>query len=105
MSHTPGPWKASGTKALGYSEVVAPGSDFHQGHLVAIINTRYGVRYGVTERMPREQTDANARLIAAAPDLLEACRMVVDRWEEGDLAEAVRACDAAIAKATGEDSV
>jgi hypothetical protein len=35
---------------------------------------------------------------AAAPtaSLLEACQMVVDRWEEGDLAEAARACDAAI---------
>lgn len=36
----------------------------------------------------------------AARELLDACRMVVDRWERGDLAEAARACSAAIAHAT-----
>ncbi len=35
----------------------------------------------------------------AASKLLAACRMVVDRWERGDLAEAARACSAAIAEA------
>lgn len=35
----------------------------------------------------------------AAPKLLAACRMVVDRWERGDLAEAARACSDAIAEA------
>ena len=35
----------------------------------------------------------------AAPKLLAACRMIVDRWEHGDLAEAARACSAAIAAA------
>lgn len=41
------------------------------------------------------------RLRKAAPSLLKACRMVVERWECGDLAEAARACDAAIAQAMG----
>jgi hypothetical protein len=39
------------------------------------------------------------RLRKAAPALLAACRMIVDRWEHGDLAEAARACSAAIAEA------
>ncbi len=39
------------------------------------------------------------RVMYAAPALLEACRLVVSRWERGDLAEAVRACDLAIAAA------
>ena len=43
------------------------------------------------------------RLRKAAPALLAACRMVVDRWERGDLSEAARACDAAIASATGSE--
>jgi hypothetical protein len=30
--------------------------------------------------------------------LLSACRMVVDRWERGDLAEAARACQSAVAQ-------
>ena len=38
----------------------------------------------------------------AAPKLLAACRMVVDRWEGGDLAEAARACSAAIAEAKAD---
>jgi hypothetical protein len=39
------------------------------------------------------------RLRRAAPALLAACRMVVERWERGDLAEAARACSAAVAEA------
>lgn len=38
----------------------------------------------------------NVRLRKAASELLAACRMVVDRWDEDDLAEAARACAAAI---------
>jgi hypothetical protein len=45
--------------------------------------------------------DEPARLGLAAPALLAACQMVVDRWEKGDLAEAVRACAAAIAEVEG----
>ena len=40
----------------------------------------------------------------AAATLLAACRMVVGRWERGDLAEAARACHAAVAMAIGECS-
>jgi hypothetical protein len=48
------------------------------------------------------QRDSRARLHAAADNLLLACRMVVERWEHGNLAEAARACRDAIAEATGE---
>jgi hypothetical protein len=41
------------------------------------------------------------RMRRAAPALLAACRLVVDRWERGDLAEAARACSDAIAAAEG----
>ena len=41
----------------------------------------------------------NECLRTASPALLAACRMVVDRWERGDLAEAARACQSAIAEA------
>ena len=44
------------------------------------------------------------RLRKAAPQLLAACQMVVDRWEHGDLAEAARVCAAAIAEATDDSS-
>jgi hypothetical protein len=38
------------------------------------------------------------RLRLAAPRLLRACRMVVDRWKDGDLEEAAWACAVAVAE-------
>jgi hypothetical protein len=52
------------------------------------------------ENTAADQSKADGHLLAAAPRLLAACRMVVERWERGDLAEAARACSAAI-KAAG----
>ncbi len=50
-----------------------------------------------------ERVDFDAeRLRQAAPALLAACRLVVERWERGDLAEAARACADAVAEATGQ---
>lgn len=51
-----------------------------------------------------EESRANARLIAAAPDLLEALKITRDRLIFLGLSkhsEAVKTCDAAIAKAEG----
>lgn len=46
--------------------------------------------------------EANAALIAAAPDLLEAAEKVIASWESGDLAGAVRELNNAIDNARGE---
>ena len=43
---------------------------------------------------------AGERARKAARALLDACRLVIARWEQGDLAEAARACQAAVALAT-----
>ena len=45
--------------------------------------------------------EANARLIAGAPALFEAGLRVIDCWERGDLAEAVRALGFAVTEARG----
>jgi hypothetical protein len=45
--------------------------------------------------------DDDMRLRLAASDLLAAAELVVARWEQGDLAGAVRQLDDAIAKAKG----
>jgi hypothetical protein len=45
--------------------------------------------------------DDDLRLRLVARDLLEAAELVVARWEQGDLAGAVRQLDDAIAKAKG----
>jgi hypothetical protein len=53
----------------------------------------------------RPTTQANARLIAAAPDLLEALVEVVNSWEQGDVFAghaAIGTAKAALAKARGE---
>lgn len=44
-----------------------------------------------------------ARLFAAAPNLLAACRLMADAEDMFDLSAAVEAADAAIAKATGAE--
>ena len=51
-----------------------------------------------------EETKANAYLIAAAPDLLEALQRLVANLDEGDFISTTRIDEAraAIAKATGE---
>lgn len=46
-----------------------------------------------------QATIANARLIAAAPDLLEACRAFVATRTNPELTHAVKLAEAAIAKA------
>jgi len=82
-THTPGPWKAR-IRRQG-SHVTGP-----DGFSVAHVGT-----------------DANARLIAAAPDLLEACRLACLVMAKGnglsyaDRREAHEAVIAAIHKAEG----
>lgn len=92
-AHTPGPW------------VVDPCWDI-------LGNTDDGngmVCQITTDAVPRAEAEANARLIAAAPGLLEALRAIIEDWDNGDDADAIltRRHDearAAIAKAeTGEE--
>ena len=89
---TPGAWADRGTGCVGTT---------HQ--LIASV-------YPMEDERPEEHA-ANVRLIAAAPDLLEALRGMfamwrsvcrAQGWEPEHLAEAVRA-QAAISKATGEE--
>jgi hypothetical protein len=82
QAHTPEPWYVDG---LADNETQLWIRSFDR----PIANIRIG-------KEP-DSDKANACLIAAAPNLLAACRMVVSRWERGDLAEAARACGAAIA--------
>lgn len=90
--HTPGPWEAVGKrpdKCCGYSI-------FSGNQLVAFV--------GDTDW--ETPVDANARLIAASPDLLDACQALIAYCDKnppmGDSLWSVRQIRAAIAKATGE---
>ena len=90
--HTPGPWHVSKGRSVVW---VKAG---HQDVAGAYMGS-YPARCG-------EQDLANARLIAAAPELLEALDRILNwpRVFDGLRAEDVAFARAAIAKATGEQS-
>jgi hypothetical protein len=84
IKHTPGPWTITKTNdvVVGFDFVMSPGKS-------------------------SQEIRANAKLIAAAPDLLEACQYVVDWHRENDSGEGelfgldfVTTCISAIRKAT-----
>ena len=98
--HTPGPWSYIGddeTGGIKFAEVAA-------GEIGTRAHRSVAWCIGVDERRLDAATKANARLIAAAPDLLEALQEIVSQ----DIAELAldpdwprRIARAAIAKATG----
>ena len=74
--------------------------------LVAVRQDHYEVFSDFGHIAPIDERAANARLIAAAPDLLEALRECAEYlaafFEEGSEHRVIKAADAAIYKATGE---
>ena len=91
---TPGPWYVTG-KLTRYVEALIDGGLIQE--VAACGPTKADGGYG-------PQQEANARLIAAAPDLLEALKWMVLRTEEGGYSDGkcLEEARAAIAKATGE---
>ena len=86
--HTPGPWEAVG---LTVCQVPPGGREI----IFGAHNTRSG---------DKDERQANARLIAAAPELLEALRGLVETSETRDrlaIEDALIHARAAIAKAEG----
>lgn len=72
-THTPGPWSLrieEGHAEVGYREIYVEAG----GVDLAII-------YGDESVKPWAEDRANARLIAAAPELLEAVAMLVEWWD------------------------
>jgi hypothetical protein len=90
MKHTPGPWRISGTMTK-YIEA-SLGNGWTQ-EIATVGPTEHDNGYG-------EQHRANARLIAAAPDLLEAMELIANTGM--DAKQCRDTARAAIAKATGE---
>ena len=90
--HTPGPWRIG--KAVNGNWIEAA----HAAQPVSIARTFYEGVGAATE-------DANARLIAAAPELLEALEGLLANLTEGDFISETRidAARAAIAKATANE--
>jgi hypothetical protein len=91
-THTPGPWHINEELSKRATYLVFSGDG--NGYLVANVGN-----YHTDDK----ECEANARLIAAAPDLLEALRFIADDIAEGVKAKGSweRLARAAIAKATG----
>ena len=91
MKHTPGPWRAIIRKNGG-------------GITNAFVDMQSGGHIAIPLNNP-ETAEANARLIAAAPELLEALQTWIAACDTGthtDINQAREQARAAIAKATGE---
>jgi hypothetical protein len=103
LKHTPAPWQLSATEEWNYNRhgclMVGGGDD--GSDIVAQIRTN-------CSDVCTDSESANARLIAAAPELLAALRYIVigdEDHEDLDVSldvSARRKADAALAKAIGE---
>ena len=107
-THSPGPWDWYGpTRGEGLTFT-------HEAHVGPGEGNDICGPIAAVSGDDSEQAVANARLISAAPDLLSACRSLVERFELADLGDepedgeygdgkrALTAGLAAIAKATGQ---
>ena len=108
-SHTPGPWGyVPSNEHHGPYVVNQWGSgDICDCYTMSNLND-YSVRNGGDSKpihFQRDEADANARLIAAAPDMLEALELVI-QWADGigSPANMFNVARSAIAKATGAAS-
>lgn len=92
--HTPGPWKISEKRANGTKAYV----DGSAGYVVAqaYCSPSSNIKYNDLW----EEAEANARLIAAAPDLLHFAEKVRDYARETDDESLFAAADDLISKAT-----
>ena len=102
MPHTPGPWEAFG---WAYDQQWAIAEDrgrkgsAKQGRILAEIRNRAG-------HDAQEEEIANAKLIAAAPELLEELRAALDMLQvagKGQESKTVRRWQALIDKAEGRE--
>lgn len=99
MKHTPGPWAHTNDVS---EEVFA---DIESVDGLLYIRAQWGAMRKLSKSEKQNLQDemlANARLIAAAPDLLAALQLAV-RQNSHDMlmtGEELRVCEAAIAKAT-----
>lgn len=99
--HTPGPWTVL-PKELDCDYIRIRGTVL--GGRYKIANVLHPSGRNLSKELRKrevEETLANVRLIAAAPKLLEALEVIVAAFD-GDIADALKAAQAAIAEAKGQ---
>lgn len=84
MKHTPGPWKANTDDCeivggMGFVKIETVDETIHEGEFPCHVALAYGIDTHVFPHLGC--SDANAKLIAAAPDLLKACRIAATSIE------------------------
>jgi hypothetical protein len=93
--HTPGPWTVEHSEANGFW--IAHDPRLHGDMKRGMVVVCEGIRGG-KEIIP------NARLVAAAPDLLTALQTIALHITSLDAQGVRELCEAAIAKATGKET-
>jgi hypothetical protein len=83
-THTPGPWQV-----------------YNGGAIIGTIEYASGVEYIANVRHIPNESMANARLLASAPDMFDALQAIVDAYGERDTLLMAQV-KAALAKAKGE---
>lgn len=103
--HTPGPWWTDGEYSADECGVAVIAARTDCGPLPG--NPTRGMVAFVSELLPEnaDRATANARLIAAAPELLEALKQAEQQIDYGQIDAAHRIIIAAIAKAEGLSDV
>jgi hypothetical protein len=110
-AHTRGPWRLHEFQNGATLDVVSDGVEWQAwtfavgaGNAVVAEVGAWTINSGYPRPTTRDEAEANARLIAAAPELLEALQQAVTSMQDSGYQNshiAVRAARAAIAKATG----
>lgn len=98
--HTPGPWALNALLMEHTDQLEIASAQVDGPHVASVTVTGKG-----NSRSIKPEQLANARLIAAAPDLLVALQALLDPATNEDDAryyEALKTASAVIAKATGE---
>lgn len=103
-AHTPGPWAVEYAETRVRWPVVVCGEKYDDGSNVSVCEVSQSFdKDAPANSDDRSEAEANARLIAAAPELLEACVSWIAIYEEVPMMRGlVSRTRAAIAKAIGE---
>ena len=95
--HTPGPWLVMAPETS-RDTVCALDKHGNPAEVISVSARGQDIGWG---QLPPGQYDANARLIAAAPDLLSACEAIREKGLRGITLADMARIKLAIAKATG----
>jgi len=77
LKHTPGPWRIAAFSGSGFH--IFSGGEPNTGRQVALVESTYSIEHAYHEG------DANSRLVAAAPEMIELLKMFKAGIDCGEL--------------------